>query len=507
MHAAELVRGAARPCRRRGAGALLRRSTRRARHHGLRPARRTSPDANAALQTLGVDLPMAQDCARRRRRALAHLVRQPRRPPGLAAARRSARRHRAQPRTVAPVEGRAARRWVRRLVVGRAHGVRERRGRRRGEPRHARGRPAQLPGRRPRPRARHPQRHRHRRRGRGATGRTPCGPSASTRTRRASSSSAASRARRGCRTSCAPRPRCHPTSSWCCALARPTPPRSCARSRVWSRVCAASGRAWCGSTACCARDDVVALLSAGTAFACPSVYEPLGIVNLEAMACELPVVGTATGGIPEVVVHGETGYLVPIEQADDGTGRPLDPDRFVRDLSAALVRAVSDPGRGAGHGARGPPARGRGLRLGVDRGSARPSCTRGSPASSGADGLAVVHRRHQRPAAHGVEAAQLVRSPGRLPPAHGRAVVLASELDDACAPARRGRSPAPREASRSVGSAPVGAGRRSAATCSAASGRQRPTSSSVRTSVAVSERLAQLALGVARAGRRGRHRG
>ncbi|HEX3005627.1 MAG TPA: glycogen synthase, partial [Angustibacter sp.] len=91
------------------------------------------------------------------------------------------------------------------------------------------------------------------------------------------------------------------------------------------------------------RDDVVALLSAGTAFACPSVYEPLGIVNLEAMACELPVVATATGGIPEVVVHGETGYLVPIEQADDGTGRPLDPDRFVRDLAAALVRAVSDP--------------------------------------------------------------------------------------------------------------------------------------------------------------------
>ena len=91
------------------------------------------------------------------------------------------------------------------------------------------------------------------------------------------------------------------------------------------------------------RDDVVALLSAGTVFACPSVYEPLGIVNLEAMACELPVVGTATGGIPEVVVHGETGYLVPIEQADDGTGTPVDPDRFVADLGEALVRAVSDP--------------------------------------------------------------------------------------------------------------------------------------------------------------------
>jgi starch synthase len=91
------------------------------------------------------------------------------------------------------------------------------------------------------------------------------------------------------------------------------------------------------------RDDVVALLSAATVFACPSVYEPLGIVNLEAMACEVPVVGTATGGIPEVVADGTTGYLVPIEQADDGTGTPLDPDRFVTDLADALVRAVNDP--------------------------------------------------------------------------------------------------------------------------------------------------------------------
>jgi alpha-maltose-1-phosphate synthase len=91
------------------------------------------------------------------------------------------------------------------------------------------------------------------------------------------------------------------------------------------------------------RDDVVALLSAGTVFACPSVYEPLGIVNLEAMACELPVVATATGGIPEVVVDGETGYLVPIEQVADGTGTPVDADRFVSDLAATLVRAVSDP--------------------------------------------------------------------------------------------------------------------------------------------------------------------
>jgi starch synthase len=100
------------------------------------------------------------------------------------------------------------------------------------------------------------------------------------------------------------------------------------------------------------RADVVALLSAATAFACPSVYEPLGIVNLEAMACEAAVVATATGGIPEVVVHGETGLLVPIEQAPpgEGDGTPLDPDRYVADFAAALTEVVSDPDRAAAMG-------------------------------------------------------------------------------------------------------------------------------------------------------------
>jgi alpha-maltose-1-phosphate synthase len=93
------------------------------------------------------------------------------------------------------------------------------------------------------------------------------------------------------------------------------------------------------------RSEVMALLSAATVFACPSVYEPLGIVNLEAMACELAVVATATGGIPEVVLDGETGWLVPIEQVADGTGAPLDPDRFVSDLARALNQAVGDPQR------------------------------------------------------------------------------------------------------------------------------------------------------------------
>jgi starch synthase len=93
------------------------------------------------------------------------------------------------------------------------------------------------------------------------------------------------------------------------------------------------------------RAELTALLTAATVFVCPSVYEPLGIVNLEAMACGAPVVGTATGGIPEVVDDGVTGVLVPIEQADDGTGTPLDPDRFVEDLAAALTRVVADPAR------------------------------------------------------------------------------------------------------------------------------------------------------------------
>lgn len=102
-----------------------------------------------------------------------------------------------------------------------------------------------------------------------------------------------------------------------------------------------------------AQNELGALLSAATVFVCPSIYEPLGIVNLEAMACGLAVVATATGGIPEVVEDGVTGRLVPIEQADDGTGTPLDPDRFVSDLAAALTEAVSDPDRAKAQGSAG----------------------------------------------------------------------------------------------------------------------------------------------------------
>ena len=93
------------------------------------------------------------------------------------------------------------------------------------------------------------------------------------------------------------------------------------------------------------RDELCHLLSSATTFVCPSVYEPLGIVNLEAMACEVAVVGTATGGIPEVVDDGVTGVLVPIDQVDDGTGTPRDPEQFVADLAETLTAVTADPQR------------------------------------------------------------------------------------------------------------------------------------------------------------------
>ncbi|HEY7074242.1 MAG TPA: glycosyltransferase, partial [Solirubrobacteraceae bacterium] len=90
--------------------------------------------------------------------------------------------------------------------------------------------------------------------------------------------------------------------------------------------------------------EVIQLLSHATVFACPSIYEPLGIVNLEAMACEAAVVATATGGIVEVVVDGETGLLVPFETAD-GDITPRDPEAFVNGIAERVNALVADPGR------------------------------------------------------------------------------------------------------------------------------------------------------------------
>ena len=90
---------------------------------------------------------------------------------------------------------------------------------------------------------------------------------------------------------------------------------------------------------------IVQLEACSTVFVTPSIYEPLGIVNLEAMAVGLPVVGTATGGIPDCIEDGVTGTLVPIEQMNDGTGTPLNPDKFEKDLAQALTEMCANPQR------------------------------------------------------------------------------------------------------------------------------------------------------------------
>jgi glycogen synthase len=84
------------------------------------------------------------------------------------------------------------------------------------------------------------------------------------------------------------------------------------------------------------RADLIYLFSHASVFVCPSVYEPFGIINLEAMACETPVVASAVGGIPEVVVHGETGLLVPFKPISAHNFEPKDPEQFSRDLAAGI---------------------------------------------------------------------------------------------------------------------------------------------------------------------------
>jgi starch synthase len=93
------------------------------------------------------------------------------------------------------------------------------------------------------------------------------------------------------------------------------------------------------------KPEVIQLLSHATVFACPSIYEPLGIVNLEAMACEAAVVATGTGGIPEVVDDGVTGLLVPFEPRDDGSREPVDPRAFAHAIADRVNELLGDPAR------------------------------------------------------------------------------------------------------------------------------------------------------------------
>jgi alpha-maltose-1-phosphate synthase len=101
------------------------------------------------------------------------------------------------------------------------------------------------------------------------------------------------------------------------------------------------------------REEIRQLYSHAAIFVCPSVYEPFGITNLEAMACERPVVATAVGGIPEVVVDGETGLLVPVEFRSDDPMTPADPEGLASDLAAAINSLMADPERRAAMGTAG----------------------------------------------------------------------------------------------------------------------------------------------------------
>ncbi len=98
------------------------------------------------------------------------------------------------------------------------------------------------------------------------------------------------------------------------------------------------------------RAAVVQLVSHADVFACPSVYEPFGLINLEAMACETAVVASAVGGIPEIVVDGETGTLVAFDPEAGAIGGPADPDRFADDLASAITELLDDPAEAARRG-------------------------------------------------------------------------------------------------------------------------------------------------------------
>ena len=91
------------------------------------------------------------------------------------------------------------------------------------------------------------------------------------------------------------------------------------------------------------KSDIIQLYSGAAVFCCPSIYEPFGIINLEAMACETPVVGSMVGGIPEVVVHDETGYLVPVAQQPESPFAPLNPAAYAEDLAHTVNRLMADP--------------------------------------------------------------------------------------------------------------------------------------------------------------------
>ena len=90
------------------------------------------------------------------------------------------------------------------------------------------------------------------------------------------------------------------------------------------------------------KEDVIQLYSHASVFCCPSIYEPFGIINVEAMACETAVVASAVGGIKEVVEHNETGILIPVEQQKEAPFEPVNPDQFSKDLANGINTIIKD---------------------------------------------------------------------------------------------------------------------------------------------------------------------
>ncbi|WP_159948617.1 glycogen synthase [Polaribacter septentrionalilitoris] len=91
------------------------------------------------------------------------------------------------------------------------------------------------------------------------------------------------------------------------------------------------------------KEEIIQLYSHADVFCCPSIYEPFGIINIEAMACDTAVVASAVGGIKEVVVDGETGILVPVEQQGSAPFEPVNPDKFARDLAEGVNTLINNP--------------------------------------------------------------------------------------------------------------------------------------------------------------------